>query len=359
MKPRLLVLFTNHRVAEKLYNSIPELSRYFVLDLLSIGLFSNNTKWIGDSDERITFLKKYGKFFDKVINGPGLKFHGDKITENLAEFINVEDYSLVLYDDNRIKEDYNIISLYQSFKERGIKVLGNSHGNEDYKPNYGFNVVFDAMFTFGDKERRILIDKFNYDENKIFSGGIPNNDNLKKLNKNRKHILVITNFLGNRPNYFPINFNKEFVEKTKLKELSDYFNLPIVVKQKARLDNPDFSSNIKYIKNLIECDVITSSTEQMEQIIADSALVISSLSTLSFKPIQLLIPTVLIKGTGQLGNFFDYNGLVDLDSEKIFSYINNFKPDFRFIQNTLLGGLEFNASYLYAKKVKKYYDICN
>lgn len=357
VKPKLLLLFTNHRVAEKLYNSIPELNKYFELDIFCIGLFSNRTKWIGNSDERTTFFNQYGKFFNKIINGPGIRFHGDRIYENLIDYITLTEYSIVIYDDNRDKLEYSIPTLYRAFNDRGIKVLGNSHGNEEYSPNLGFNRVFDAMFTFGNKEKHILINKFNYNKDSILTGGIPTNDRLKDLKRNSKHILIITNFLGNRPNYFPVNFNEEFVKKSKLIELSNHFKLPIIVKQKARLDDPNYQANVNYIKNVLDCEVITSSTEDTEQVIADSAIVISSLSTLAFKPIQLQLPTVVIKGTGQLGNFYDYNGLVNLDSQEIFSYINNFKPDIKFIENTLTGGLKFNASEVYAKKVKEYYDI--
>ena len=356
-KPRILILFTNHRVAEKLYHAIPELSRYFTLDILCIGLFSNETRWIGDSDERLTFFDSYGKYFDKIVNGPGLRYHGDKITSDLSHLINIDEYKLVIYDDNRAKPEYNIPNFYAKLRVRGIKMIGNSHGNEEFKPCSTLGNGIDALFTFGDKERDYLLLVHKGQEANILTGGIPTNDRLKDLTRSQKHILIITNYLGNRPHFFPVNFNQEFVDKTWVEGLSKQWNLPIVVKQKARLDDPDYEANVSYIKTILDCEVVTSNTESTEQLIADSALVISSLSTLAFKPIQLKVPTILIKGTGQLGNFSDYEGLFNLGNQDFFSYIDNWIPDTRFIQKTLTGGLEFNASEIYANKVKEFYDI--
>ena len=70
----------------------------------------------------------------------------------------------------------------------------------------------------------------------------------------------------------------------------------------------------QYVNNLLECEVITNS-ENIDDLISKSAVVISAPSTLSFKPIQLGIPTVLIKGGGQIGKFEHYPGLVDLNKQ--------------------------------------------
>ena len=137
-------------------------------------------------------------------------------------------------------------------------------------------------------------------------------------------------------------------------ELSKEYNLPIVVKQKTRLDDPDYQNNINYIKNLLDCQVVTNSSD-INQIIADSAFVISAPSTLSFKPIQLGIPTVLIKGSGQIGNFYDYQGLVDLDKNQIRESIklqNNFGKQEDFIKFTIKGGEEFNSTKYYTDTIK-------
>jgi hypothetical protein len=355
--PKILLLFTNHRVAEKLWPVVPELAKNYVLDLFLVGLHSFNTPWIGDLDERQSFINLYSKYFNKVINGPGIKFHGDVIREDLSKYIDVDSYSLVIFDDNRIMSEFQIPALYQIFKSRNIPVVGNSHGNEEYgKSHLGIDISFDFLFTFGYKEKFIIENNFNINSNKLFEGGIPQNDLLEKRlhTKKNKHILVISNFLGNRSSIFPINFDLQFVKHCGIEELSKEYNIPIIVKQKTRLDDPDFVSNISYIKSILNCDVITN-TSNIDNIIADSAFVISSLSTLAFKPIQLGIPTVVIKNSGQVGNFYDFPGLVGLDRKEISESIKrqfNLGRDTHFISSTIKGGEEFKSTLAYVDCIK-------
>ena len=355
LKNKILLLFTNHRTAEKLWPIIPELAKTYTLDLFLVGLFSPKTPWVGDIDERKEFINLYSKYLNKVIEGPGVKFHGDSINEDLSNYLDIDSYSLVIFSDNRAMSEFSIPALYQKFKSKNILVVGNSHGNEEYSKNHlAINQSFDKVFVFGYKEKYIIENNFGIDSSNLLEGGIPQNDSLKNYTKNNKHILVITNFLGNRSSIFPINFDSNFIEKSGLLELSKEYNLPIVVKQKTRLDDPDYQSNIDYIKNILDCQVVTNSSD-INQVIADSAFVISSPSTLSFKPIQLGIPTVLIKGSGQIGNFYDYQGLVDLDKNQIKEFIklqNNFDKQEDFIKFTIKGGEEFNSTKYYTDTIK-------
>lgn len=355
LKNKILLLFTNHRTAEKLWPIIPELAKTYTLDLFLVGLFSPKTPWVGDIDERKEFINLYSKYLNKVIEGPGVKFHGDSINEDLSNYLDIDSYSLVIFSDNRAMSEFSIPALYQKFKSKNILVIGNSHGNEEYSKNHlAINQSFDKVFVFGYKEKYIIENNFGIDPNNLLEGGIPQNDSLKNYTKNSKHILVITNFLGNRSSIFPVNFDSNFIEKSGLLELSKEYNLPIVVKQKTRLDDPDYQNNINYIKNLLDCQVVTNSSD-INQIIADSAFVISAPSTLSFKPIQLGIPTVLIKGSGQIGNFYDYQGLVDLDKNQIRESIklqNNFGKQEDFIKFTIKGGEEFNSTKYYTDTIK-------
>ncbi len=73
-KSKILLLFTNHRVAEKLWPIIPLLSIEYEIDLFCVGLFSLNTPWVGDIDERLVAINKYNQYFNNVIQGPGIKF---------------------------------------------------------------------------------------------------------------------------------------------------------------------------------------------------------------------------------------------------------------------------------------------
>ena len=103
-------------------------------------------------------------------------------------------------------------------------------------------------------------------------------------------------------------------------ELIGFAEIGIVrsVPNKLNLLESIYNKNeIKYINSFCKGEVITN-TDNIDQLIADSAVVISAPSTLSFKPIQLGIPTILIKGSGAIGAFHDYPGLVNLNKPEIF-----------------------------------------
>ena len=341
---KILLLFTNHRVAEKLWPIIPELSKEYTLDLFLVGLHSFNTPWVGDIDERKTTVDKYKSYLNNIIIGPGVQFHGDNIKEDLTSFINLDDYSLVIYDDDREMSEFNIPQFYQSCKSKNIKVIGNSHGNED-NPHNALGKSYDNKMNFN-------------------TGGIPANDTLKDLKTSSKHILIITNFLGIRSdlknsfNWLNIFFDEHFLYECGALELSKEYNLPIKVKIKTRLDYPNYTNEIKYINSFCKGEVITN-TDNIDQLIADSAVVISAPSTLSFKPIQLGIPTILIKGSGAIGAFHDYPGLVNLNKPEIFDnlqmQIDHGRFD-KFIEKSIAGGVAFNSSEIYIKNLKKLYE---
>jgi len=337
-KNKILLLFTNHRVAEKLWPIIPKLSSAYYLDLFMVGLMSYDTPWVGDIDERRTMVNLYEEYFDNVIIGPGVKYHGDTITDDLLKYIDLDEYSLVIFDDNRAVPEFNIPAFYKECKLKGIKVIGNSHGNED-APHNAIGISHDYQMNF-------------------ITGGIPANDTLKNVTLGQKHILVIANFLGNRHSIYPVNFDRNFVHESGILDMSIEYDLPIKVKIKTRLDNPDYKQSINYVKQLIECDVVAN-TEDIDQLIADSALVISAPSTLAFKPIQLGIPTVLIKGSGAVGVFKEYPGLVELNKKLIFDNLQMQIDHGRytdFIEKNIAGGVTFKSAQTYVNYIKGGFD---
>ena len=341
---KILLLFTNHRVAEKLWPIIPLLSKEYTLDLFLVGLHSFDSPWVGDIDERKVKINKYKQYLNKVIVGPGVKYHSDNIKENLESYINLDEYTLVLFDDNREMSEFNIPRFYQSCKSKNIKVIGNSHGNED--KDVWWNNAIGKSYDYA------------MDFNK---GGIPANDTLKTQQLNPKHILIITNFLGIRSDlknafsWLNIFFDEHFLYECGALELSKQYNLPIKIKIKTRLDYPNYENEVKYIKSFCKEEVIPN-TDNIDKLIAGSAVVISAPSTLAFKPIQLGIPTILIKGSGAIGAFYDYPGLVDLNKQEIFDNIQmqiNHGKFNKFIEKTLAGGVNFNSSEVYIKNLKK------
>ena len=83
-------------------------------------------------------------------------------------------------------------------------------------------------------------------------------------------------------------------------------------------------------------------------------MVISAPSTMTFKPIQLQIPTAIIKGSGQIGLFHDFKGLVELNKNKIVNTLEDqlIHPDKTFILNTIEGGLNFNSTEVFINQIK-------
>ena len=352
----ILIVLTVSRTNEKIRSIIPELSKYYKLSLYNIGQMSENTKWYGDIDPRIKFREETYKYFEEVIEGDGLNFHGDSVKNIHLK----RGYDGIIYDDNRLMLELMIPTLYQKAKEYDIPVIGNSHGNRDFNPSElnALGKSYDYCFILGEKER--LIYKQVCDKDKLLKGGIPSNDSLKNIDVKDDYILVITNFLGNHHSsgMYPNAFNQEFVDKVDLVALSEYFDKPIIVKQKTRLDDPDFKKNIDYIHSLFpsgfDIDVVTD-CDDMDKLICNSHCIISALSTLCFKPIQKGIPTVMVQGSGMVGNFYDSNSLCELDKYRIYESIEwqqeNGKDE-EFIKTTIEGGLEFNSTENYINQIR-------
>ena len=108
----------------------------------------------------------------------------------------------------------------------------------------------------------------------------------------------------------------------------------------------------------LDFDIITD-FEDNNQLICGAALVIGSTSTLSFKPIQKGIPTVLTNKTGCIGSYYSYRSLVTVDSNFIEKVENemNAGRDIKFIGDALEGGLEFNSTEVYTNKVRELMSV--
>ena len=344
---KALFLLTNHRVSEKILPVIPKLSEYYDVDVFLVGLHSPLTPWVGDLDERKVIQEKYGSYINNIIVGPGIQFHGDKVADQLHNYVDIKSYSCLIFDDNRPLPEFNVPNFYQHCKGHSVPVIANSHGNED-QPYRAEGVAYDRRMILGKKEKRIF-------ESGIL-GGIPANDSLKGKTLKPKHILLITNFLGRHldgAKLFSNCFDERFVAQSGLVKLSEMHKLPILVKLKTRLDDKDYKANERYVQDRLPCEII-SNTLDIDTTISESALVISAPSTLSFKPIQLGIPTVLIKGAGAVGNYFDYEGLVDLNEKDILNSLESQVKRGRsneFIESTVTGGVEFNSTELYVENL--------
>mgnify|MGYP003112331226 FL=1 len=338
---KILFVMSQYRVCERILPVVPKLKNDYELDCLLVYQMSSKHVWPGDKDLRDNFFKEYGDYFNKI-------------TENRDD-LDYGEYKLIISDDNRDTPKTNLKDIYN---KKNCLMIGCYHGAGELWNNFefikkSFGSVLDYCFVMG---------KSDVTSNVSIPIGIPSNDCLKSYkNLNKKHILVIVNFLGNRSCEFPVVLNKDFVEELDFVAIQKKFNLPIIFKLKSRADEGigAHKRNSEYLNNILPKELnyeVLCDYEKIDNLIAESKLIISAPSTLAYKPIQLGIPTILIKGSGQLGNFGKFKGLVALDKQKIKDKINDMMGDSRhdeFIVDAIEGGLDFNSTEIFINKVKK------
>jgi hypothetical protein len=322
------ILFVTHqyRAGERIYPTIPYLAEKYNIDLVKLYEMHPNYVWQGDKDMREVFDKKYSKFFTNTYLNP--------------KSIPYPKYDLILADDSRTFNGLDFI-----YANRKCLMVGCNHGNSDHGYNTkNINSSYDACFVFGQKEAQ---------HNFQIPSGIPSNDGLKNyIDVPKEHILIVVNHLGNygaASSGMGYNFklmDKKFFDQIKLTQIQKHYNKPIVIKLKSRSNRPTLQENIEYVHSIIPSSVtykIVVDVEDDNLLVAQSSAVIGAPSTLMFKPIQLGIPTALIKGYGQPGKFADYLGLVDSNHNEIMQALSLPKQT-DFIQKTIEGGLTWNST---------------
>lgn len=342
-------------MSDKIFGLIPELSKQFVIDMFCIGQMSLNREWEGDIDLRKKVLKNLDPYLRKIIIGEGINYFKERAKKTLS-YVNIKDYDLILYDDNRLHPRLQMPEIYLQAKRHKIPVVGNSHGNQDAaKKNYSaLGRSYDYAFLLGEPERKRYSKWFH--KSKLLIGGIPSNDVLKNYEHNPKHLLVVPNFLDNRKAPFKVKFGQKWANIAI--ELSKHYGLPIVVKQKTRTDDRDYIKNVNYIKSIFKNYnrlTIVNDTDDLNRLISDSAMVLSALSNLAFIPIALGIPTVLIKESGQLGNLEGYPYQCGLNYESVKTMFKKFnkKRARMHIKQVIAGGANFNSTEIYINELKR------
>jgi hypothetical protein len=331
---KILFITTQYRVGERIFPILPNLSKNFEIHLLKLYQMHSSHIWPGSFDMRDTFHKKYLKYFTKIIP--------------TINDINYKEYDLILCDDDRARN-----GVEQIYKNKKCLMVGCSHGNRNLNHNEWHamkhhKIAFDKCFTFGKKE---LLPH-------TMPGGIPSNDKLKEYSLEKNHILVICNFLGNRHCEFKIPFNEHFFKECGLVELQQKYNKKVIIKLKSRADEGGYKHNIEYLNSILPKKLnyeILVDVEDDNLLIAQSFMVISAPSTLAFKPIQLQIPTAIIKDSGQTGLFYDFKGLVELNKNSIITTLENqlITSDKDFIINTVEEGFDFKSTENFVNEIKK------
>tara|TARA_R110000744_G_scaffold86029_1_gene168140 strand:- start:966 stop:2003 length:1038 start_codon:yes stop_codon:yes gene_type:complete len=332
-KSNILFITTQYRAGERIYPIIPHLSEDYNVDLLRIyHMHPTRGKWGGNINLEDLFDKKYNQYFQNIYS---------EINQ-----IDFEKYNLIISDDCRLQS-----GLGEIYSKRKCLMLGNSHGNNRINyPVINYQKCFDGCFIFGES---------SLTHSHLIPGGIPSNDDLKKYKEvDKKHILIITNFLGNKPTYTdPWGFHflpmdKHFFNELKLLDLQKKYSKPIIIKLKSREDNI-YDEDIKYVESVLPKGLnykIVVDVEDDNLLIAQSEIVIGHPSTMMLKPLQLGIPTAMFKnyGYGDEGSciYGECKGLIDFNLNQMMETLN-INPDPQFIQKTIAGGVDFNSKDYY------------
>ena len=340
---RILLILSQYRVCERILPTITVLKEEFDLDCLLVYQMKSNHRWPGNEDLRTSFFKEYSSYFSTI-------------TEDI-NLLDYNNYDLIISDDNRDTPKTNLRHIYQ---KKNCIMVGCYHGAGEKWNNFEFiesvyGKVLDRCFVMG---------KSDVTSNISIPIGVPSNDILQNYQSvDKKHILVIINFLGNRSCPFSVKVNDKFIEEVDFSYIQNKFdNLVIIFKLKSRADEGKngFLNNKKYLYSLLKnqkikykivCDI-----KDLDGLIANSEFVLSAPSTLAYKSIQLGIPTVLIKDSGQLGNFGEFKGLVEFDKEKIKNKIDEMvenPKDINFINNYIEGGLDFNSTKVFLDRIRE------
>ena len=331
---KILFITTQYRVGERIYPILPKLSKSYEIHLLLLYQMHPSHIWPGNLDVRDFFHKKYSKYFTKTILS--------------IKDINYNEYNLILCDDNRLTNKWDSGNIY---KNKKCLMVGCNHGNTNGNYiNAYYKKAFDKCFVFGnsDKHPHTIL------------GGIPSNDALKKyISEEKKHILVICNILGNHPakNSFKISFDKHFFNECGLVELQQKYKKEVVIKLKSRNNGKGYRQEMEYLKSILPSNLkykILVDVDDDNLLISQSFMVISAPSTLAFKPIQLQIPTVVVKDSGANGSFYDFMGFTDLNKDNIIKTLETLlqNPDIDFVKNNVEGGLNFNSTEIFINQLK-------
>ena len=339
---KILLVATVYRIGERIYPIIPELSKEYHIDVLKTAQMSNKNSWYGDNDYRILFDKLYNQYVDNIF------------TDSMPD---IKSYDLIIFDDCRPHNGLKEISA--EARTAGVPTIANYEGNGYFDMDNVERDIkhWDYLSLFGTKDFDLHSKHPFGDSKKFLKGGIPANDKLKDYNLSEDNILVIVNFLGNRPHPFEIQVDEEFIILSGIKRLQEAYDKNIVFKLKSRKDQPDIDLDINYINKIasgLKYDIVID-CEDDNRLICNSFVVISSPSTLALKTIQKGIPTICIKGSGLEGCFYDYKGLVDLDTRSIYDELErqyNEGRDEEFIKNTIEGGIDYKSTEQYIKNIK-------
>lgn len=364
MKRKIVFVATIHRNAERMLPAILKMSDTHEITVICVGQASMNTVY--DANRFTRLVDKNRHKISKVIHSPKLKTMGQLTDEGYrANCVSIFKKEIahkytdaVIVDDSRDK--VGLTDLYRICKKHGVPVIANSHGNEDKKRwgivlTAGHEIFFDRLFVFGPREKENLTKMTKNDF--FLLGGVPDNDEAANIERTNEEILVIVNFVNpahRRDGWYL--YDKKTLDRMKLLELQDKLKKPVTFKIKHRFGH-SFANDVSILENNIPEGLKYNIVVQIEndtKLIKNAACVLSYGSTMCFKPIQAGIPTIIFTQLGDVGNFEDYYAKVNMGDDYFDFILNEEKYEsarIDFLEKTVTGGVQCNASQIYADTV--------
>lgn len=371
---RILVVTTVYRTGEKVYPVFKRLAEKHHIDVLNLYQMSQNTEWSQGIDLRQSFYKEMSHKKCRLFHGPGIRKGKEsdadetsikytKYFDHIEKTLEYDSYDFCIIDNNITTKGGQENQLYIWLNKHKIPVISCPHGNRDfnkYRITDRIGRIYDYSFLFGRKERKKIIftESAANKSDRLFIGGIPSNDELSQCQRKNKYILIIPNYTDSHDIKGQVSgfkvFNKKLFDDLGILDLAQEFNCGIVIKEKHKIFH--YRSEFKESMSSYPVNFVLDSDND-NQLVANAKVVISAPSTMSFKSIQLGIPTAVLSGHGMIGNFYDFDGLVSPSKKAIRKTIENQIDSGRnhgFIERTLSGGLDFKSTQSYLNVLERF-----
>ncbi len=383
MRNRIVFVCTNWWRTERILPAIKKLSSTH--DILILTLGSGNLESLTENRQALKIKKSihdlikdpsYTIWANRVDNKSNASVWWESDIDEVLKAVveNVTQIDCVIYDDSR-SAGHQIPKIifepfYEAMKKRNIPIVSNIHGNVDDERLWKFvsleqGKIYDKVCIYGDYDRNRL-KSYNIDEHVLVTG-IPSNDQIALEEKSDSHVLIVLN----RVDFDGMKTDISIIENLQLNELWQRYKLPLIFKVKPPpriIDANEVKSEERALVYLLQkmvaknsesfdpsTPIIISEDEYEENwLLANSKCIISYGSTMCLKALQADKPIVIVREMGNVANFENYYGTMSVKEDffDVFDSWDDKKEERRkFLQETLSGALEFNATEAYSKSI--------
>lgn len=366
-KRDIVFVSTIHRMSERLLPVFEALSSDFNVHNVRIGQASQNTSYSAkerfDNTSSMFVSCVSGQPVTTAVGARAARMRSKGEYDQFLRDMISRDVCCVIYDDCRNIVDER--SLGDKIN-KSVPHIANIHGNIDYGTTKRLlsrsKNKFSHMFVFGDNDVSKM--RSTCGNIQLVTGGIPANDSLAGVSVTKKFVTVIVNFIptkgavGSNEVGDVMTFDSRAIERLKLNSVCDALGVKLALKLKHRLGS-SVLNDVKCMRKLVGEEPEIFVNEDENAILQQSAAVISYGSTMAFKPIQMNIPTVIIKELGLIGNFASYEHTISIRDDvraHIMKQHDRVVCDSVFLDSTIAGGSTFTSTSCYVNNLLRIID---